>query len=429
MCREGYTKPLYLEIRTIECFYRRINRPSCVNVKIAFILNDTSPTNGATKAFLLLLQGLRIRGVQPHVVVPDKNGIYQELKVSKGVSIIALDYRPCAYPRLTVPKDYLLFIPKLLGRIIVNTKAVRSLSAYLKTHQIDIVHTNVGVIDIGYRAALRCHLPHLFHIREYGNRIGLHFFPTTASYLKKVTGDKTYSICITKCVQEFYGLNGNTRSRVIYDCIPSKKGPMPRQSSRKFFLYAGRIEANKGLDQLLEAYDSYLRHTQEPIPLYIAGSSDDKPYLSVITQYIESHHMGSHLHFLGNIHDLDTFMREALALIVPSRYEGFGLCLAEAMQNGCLTIGHNTTGTKEQFDNGLEVEGQEIGLRYETTEQLANLLTEVSNHPVSHYDTYRERAFHIVNEHYTTELHIGQVFAFYQDIINQICRLLGIISA
>ena len=91
MCREGYTKPLYLEIRTIECFYRRINRPSCVNVKIAFILNDTSPTNGATKAFLLLLQGLRIRGVHPHVVVPDKNGIYQELKVSKGVSIIALD--------------------------------------------------------------------------------------------------------------------------------------------------------------------------------------------------------------------------------------------------------------------------------------------------------------------------------------------------
>ena len=45
-------------------------------------------------------------------------------------------------------------------------------------------------------------------------------------------------------------------------------------------------------------------------------------------------------------------MSKALALFVPSSFEGFGFITVEAMFCGCLVIGRNTGGTKEQFDNG-----------------------------------------------------------------------------
>ena len=111
-------------------------------------------------------------------------------------------------------------------------------------------------------------------------------------------------------------------------------------------------------------------------------------------------------------------MREARALIISSPFEGFGFCMPEAMQQGCLVIGRNTSGTKEQLDNALEMTGQEIALRYETTEQLAGLLSEVADNPLSHYDNYTQKAFDVVNQLYTKENHAKKVYEFYNAILN-----------
>jgi hypothetical protein len=64
--------------------------------------------------------------------------------------------------------------------------------------------------------------------------------------------------------------------------------------------------------------------------------------------------------------------------------------------------------------------GQEIGLRYNTIEQLADLLGEVSNQPISKYDSYREQAFQVVSNLYTVEHHVEQVCHFYQDIMHKV---------
>ena len=63
--------------------------------------------------------------------------------------------------------------------------------------------------------------------------------------------------------------------------------------------------------------------------------------------------------------------------------------------------------------------GQEIALRYETTEQLASLLSEVANQPVSHYNALTQRAFDVVNQLYTKEDHVRNVYEYYIDILNE----------
>jgi glycosyltransferase involved in cell wall biosynthesis len=121
--------------------------------------------------------------------------------------------------------------------------------------------------------------------------------------------------------------------------------------------------------------------------------------------------------FLGERSDISDIMRQARALIIPSRFEGFGLCMPEAMFQGCLAIGHNTAGTKEQLDNGLELTGKEIALRYNTIEELTQLLKTVTERPSSDFDGYRLRAFDTVNQLYSSESNANSIYKFYNDII------------
>ena len=388
-------------------------------MNVAYILNNTTATNGDTKAFLNLLQGVIERGIHPFVIMPDKNGIYHELERNDKVQIKTFNYRTCAYPRLRIAIDYLYFIPKLLGRIIVNRKASRQLTTYLKENAIDIVHTNVGVVRIGFDAAKRNGIPHVYHIREYPNQFGIHYFPAKSSFLHQLNGDKSYTICITKAIQSYYQQAGKgEKSKVIYDGVFSRRDVMPESQERNYFLFAGRIQPAKGLDQLLMAYKLYSDKETHPLCLKIAGSIVDENYSKKQTKFVEEHRLSEKVEFMGNRDDIADLMRKARALVISSPLEGFGFCMPEAQQQGCLVIARNTGGTKEQLDNALDIAGHEIALRYESTEQLAGLLSEVASHPVSFYDKYIQNAFTVVNQLYTKESHAEKVCEFYNDILN-----------
>ena len=391
-------------------------------MNIAYILNNTSPNNGDTKAFKNLLQGLMHSGVCPFVIMPDKNGIYHDLEEQDGISVAALNYRPAIYPQLQTMKDYLLFIPKIFARIYVNRVAARKLSIYLKQKKINIVHTNVGVVDIGFLAAQKSCIPHVYHIREYGDKdFNMHYFPCKKTFLKQLSRPQSYSICITRDIQTHYRQTGKSTSRVIYDGAIPKKSVMPIVSPKDYFFYAGRIEPAKGLDLLLKAYCLYHQQVANPLKLIVAGSYTNTPYANEQFNFIRKNGLTDSVSILGNRDDIANLMAHAKTIIIPSRNEGFGFCMPEAMQQGCLVIANNTGGTKEQLDNGLREEGEEIALRYETVEQLASLLIEVGENPVNHYMPYLERAFRVINKLYTIENNVQQVFTFYKEIL-QSCK-------
>ena len=135
-------------------------------MKVLFIKSSTTTHGGGSKAFMQMLSGLISLGVTPMVVLPDKKGLYTTLQ-SMGITCISLRYRMSVYPWSKSFKDKLLFIPRLLGRIIVNNVATIRLISIIKQFQPDIIHTNVSVIAIGYYVARLLKIPHVWHIREY----------------------------------------------------------------------------------------------------------------------------------------------------------------------------------------------------------------------------------------------------------------------
>lgn len=389
-------------------------------MRVAYILNDTSANNGANKAFIPLLKGMMSKGVIPLIVVPNKNGLYEQF-IADGIDTIALTYRPNSYTYTATLKDKILFLPRMIVRWIIGKKSVGKLKDILKDKAIDLVHTNTSTIDIGQRAAHEVGIPHVFHFREYASAIGHRYFPSRESFMNSIIKNGDYSICITNGVQQFVGLAGNDKSVVIYDGVTDKETSMPDSDNRSYLLFAGRIEYNKGLDIILNAYGACLKEIDKnQLPqLKVAGFIKPSPYYFNCLNIINRLGLADKIEILGERSDLKNLMTNAKALIIASRFEGFGLCMPEAMMCGCLCIGYDNTGTKEQFDNGEKLFDSPIGIRFHSVEELASIILDIAHNGIDKYDEYRENAFAAVNRLYTYSNNTDSVYRCYESILHK----------
>jgi glycosyltransferase involved in cell wall biosynthesis len=110
--------------------------------------------------------------------------------------------------------------------------------------------------------------------------------------------------------------------------VPEKPGVEPKD--RPYFLYVGRLEKLKGVQDLLRLFREY-RETD----LLIAGTGSFEPSLKEQARGLD------HVRFLGALHPgaLGPLYRGAVAALVPSLcYETFGLTAAEAMSHGTPVI-------------------------------------------------------------------------------------------
>ena len=384
-------------------------------MKVVYITLSTILTGGGSRAFLNMLYACMARGVEPLVVCPDRGDLYRKLS-SEGIRTIAVPYSQSTYPAIGSFRDAILFLPRLCKRLLLNPLAVIRIAKQVRNFHPDLIHTNVSLTSVGYHVARRLRVPHVWHLREYSELIGDRWLPSYSSQMRKYHAAQSYTICITRGMQQHYQLAGYQSSRVIYDAITPVLPPY-NQGNKTYFLFVGRVEHNKGVLPMLEAYALYTRQTSCPLPLYIVGHYNNDAYFRQCQQTISRHHLQDLVHFHGKTHDVSAYYREATALIIPSLVEGFGLVVAEAMSAGCIVIGHDTTGIKEQFDNGLALTGEPIGLCYATPDQLAAHLLSVSDAPASAYIPMLQRARQTVTHLYSKQACADGIMVFYRHII------------
>ena len=390
-------------------------------MKIIYVLHTIGLNEGSSKAFLNLLQGVMHHGVEPFVVCPGRGKMYQYLQ-KNGIKVANCFYRYNTYPPFDKnAKNILLFLPRLFGRIMANTIGTIQLYRMCKYFKPDIIHTNVSVTGIGYYASRLLRIPHVWHIREYGALdFNFHYYCSRRQQLTRYRKIRSYTICITKDIQRYNELNNYCRSRVIYDGVLSAAHTYYNPHKQPYFLFAGRIEKAKGLYEFLVAYAHYCKVCAAPLPLHIAGRElENSDYPQKCHRFIEENNLVNKVHFLGVRTDILSLYQEAQAIIVPSISEGFGFITAEAMFSGCLVVGNDVAGTKEQFDNGKDLTGEEIALRYTELEQLVHHLLEITKSVREHnfqqiYEPMILRAQGVVKQLYTTEQNAQFVYDLYQ---------------
>lgn len=387
-------------------------------MKILYILNSTIVNGGATKSFLSLCNGMKAKGHKITIVCPNSRGVFRTLK-DDGYNVLDIKFRANIYPPLDSLRNKILFLPKLLLTFVINYYAKRKLIGFCKLMEPDIIHTNVGVVKIGYSVAKKLKIPHVYHLREYQDLdFGMKWIPSKDSFYKILNSDNNYNICITKDIQRYFLKPNN--SVVIYNGISNRFKQMQcdYKSKSKYFIFAsGHLSPNKGLDDCIEAYIQFTKKYSHDYDLIIAGDTHNQLYINNLKDRIAKSGLSDKVRFLGMRDDVDQLMRKAYASLVCSKSEGFGRTMAESMFNKCLVLGKNIAGTKEQFDNGLELCKSEIGFRYNSNSELEECMYKVIGLSPQEYNSIIGKAYETVNKLYSDEQYVSKVNDIYEKIV------------
>ena len=132
-------------------------------MNIMYITNNTS-LYGANRSMLDIIRNLNPLKYKAYVLVPEEKGnIYAELEQS-GIIFQTIHMYSSVHDTGSLNSTYEIML-KLL-KVRDNIMAIKVIMDYIKVWNIDIVHTNTSVINVGAIAAFLTKRKHVWHIRE-----------------------------------------------------------------------------------------------------------------------------------------------------------------------------------------------------------------------------------------------------------------------
>ena len=375
--------------------------------KILYILSNTN-RDGCTLSFMTMLRGVLAEGYEAVVVIPDGRPEFcqemQNLQVRHYVVPMTFN----CWPKFFGLKRLLGYPVVLLREQAEQRKTRHLLEQIMQMEHPDIVHTNVGPLDVGHYASKKYGIPHVWHIREYGDLdFNLHLFPSKRVFRHKLEAD--YTICITQNLQLYNQLDGCSRSHVIYNGVRSQRETCYCPEKQKFFLMASRVSVEKGHERMIGIFARFcLSHSD--YKLVILGDGIEW-FVSRCKSLVKELDVEQNVIFEGFKNDTDRYMREATALLVASPSEGFGRMTAEATFNGCLVVGYAAAGTKEILD---ETKG---GFLWKTDEECLEAMETVVNLSSWEYENKVLAAQRVAQNLYSTESYVSRVLDVYNENI------------
>lgn len=383
-------------------------------MRIVFILSGARIQDGSTKSFLILLDGVVKAGHECMVILPGKGALFDYL-TNKSIKVKCLPYRFNASDIGKTRVDQIQNWIKWKRRQFINYIASYRLLNICKQFIPDIIHSNTSINNIGFLVAKRLEIPHITHIREYGD---IDFNKSIHNIDFQLNYKMNFSIAITKSIASYRKLC-NDNFAVIYNGICGEDEIRFNHQKKSYFLYVGRVQMTKGIKDLIVAYIDYSKMVCNPLPLFIAGDynfTEGKQLRDELVIRLDKANLGHNVIWLGEVSNIGEYMYDATVTVIPSYNEAFGRVMPEAITNGCLVIGRDSAGTKEQFDNGLELSSGEIGLRFKDNAELTKHLYDVSCNGIEFYYPMIRRGQSVIKKIYTRENYISSILKFYNKV-------------
>lgn len=147
---------------------------------------------------------------------------------------------------------------------------------------------------------------------------------------------------------------------------------------KPFFLYVGDVNWNKNVTTLIDAYAYFREKYSLNADLALVGGSflsENLVETQQINHIIKEHKLEKYIHRLGHItrDELRSLYVEAVALIQPSFYEGFGLPIIEAMTSGGIVIASEGGSLKEVVGPSIRIEATKMESMVEAMDKAMNM--------------------------------------------------------
>lgn len=244
----------------------------------------------------------------------------------------------------------------LIGkRLKVDPFALRRLTRFLRDRRFDVVQTWIFAADVyGRLAARRAGVPVVvtaeMAVDQWKSRAHLAIDRRLARWTDRVVGN-------SRAVVEFYrraGIPGSKLAMIpsgIADEEPPEVDPSEVRrglgvaADAPMLLFAGRLAAQKGVEDLLRALD-LLQHVEPSVVTLVAG---DGPLRARLEERARAFALSTtgRVRFLGHRDDVPRLLAASDALVLPSLYEGLPNVVLEAMRSRKPVVATAAPGTAE----------------------------------------------------------------------------------
>lgn len=179
--------------------------------------------------------------------------------------------------------------------------------------------------------------------------------------------------------------------------------PSESKADEEYFLFAGRVEALKGIDIAIRAFEQLPNEM-----LYVAGSG---PMMEEMQAYVREHGM-QNVKFLGYLQkeEMSEKFYNAKAVIMTSQcYEAFAMTIAEAYSYGVPVIAGRVGNMDGMVKNGVTG----VKFTYNSAEDLAEKVREFNNMDLS---VLKENAREFYETRLRPEDNYQKLIKIYEDI-------------
>lgn len=222
-------------------------------------------------------------------------------------------------------------------------------------------------------------------------------------------------VCASKAIKkEWEDGRIDNKLKVIYPPFDIQKSPEIKRQNIKKAHYtigiAGRLSEEKRHVDLFRAFRNILKIFHDT-RLLIAGEGPLREYLEVMARRLN---IERHVSFLGFQNNIFEFLKEIDIFILPSRSEGAGLSILEAMYTGLPVIATNVGGIPEIVIN--EVTG--LLVPAENPEALSEAIIRLLSNP-DLMQKMGENGRHRVLTHFNPENFIKAHENLYIDLLSK----------
>ena len=338
-------------------------------MKVAFVAHSAS-LYGANRSLRDLLTGLAHFEIDPFVVVPEEGKFSAELR-EKGVPFSVIpQFRWFQPPERRIAGQAIRRFSRngLFNGVESPAGCSDELVERLRVFKPDVVYTNSSVVREGAVAARLLELPHVWHLREFGDLdYGWMPLPGWDQVRASIAGSQA-TISVSRSVRQhflnrhdpnknFVIYNGIAPAQIFYTFLAERRSRGGVRAGNIFtFALVGRLLPSKGQSIAIQAVKRLILRGRR-VRLIIAGDGESERLLQRQMHQLQ---LTGSLEFRGYVPDPFSVFLEADAALMCSNMEAFGRTTAEAMATGLPVIGHDAGGTSEIIrheQNGLLYRG------------------------------------------------------------------------
>ena len=346
-----------------------------------------------------ILRCLERSRVSPIVSSPRGSGI-EEFCRESGVKWFPL---PFATPQIR--PDGTAHISRAAG-LLGSLRGVGYLMRLTASEGVEIIHANsFRAAVVACAAGLLSKTPVVFHNRTVYSHYPVGEFAALVSR-RIVAISKTTAM-------PYEGRHGEKLRIVPIGIDVDRFSPKGRATEGALIGYLGRISPEKGLVHLVRSTTRILRRVPDA-RIVVGGrpfTADGVRYMEHVKREAAGLELAGKIDWVGQVEDAPSFLERAAVIAVPSREEGLGRTMLEAMSMGKPVVAFDSGGPAETITQGVDGVLVPPGDDEALGDAIAGLLSDPSRARVM-----GENARNLVIDRYSSTASAGALVEIYEEI-------------